>query len=673
MNAADLATRYGTGKRSERPDSKGMYRINCPVHKGDGQNLLIWDEPKTGHILFSCQSGPRCPSREVHQWFCEDYPEYAQSFGGKRERMEHYYPQKKAPQRQGASNTKNSHTEINTPDAGDSCKPNRQAPQDIPPPELCPYEKEWGAPDHVYPLHNPDGTLFNYDYRWNNPPGSSRKQFKPVYWWDEHVHKGRKYSAGWYFRGSLDNKPLYGAVELAQGDTRPVLVVEGHKAMDAARERFPDRLVVAWQGSASSWKQTDWSPLANRERVDLWPDADKPGRDAMAGIAAVLQGMNTVAKIVDTAGLPEGHDLADPEPEGFSYQGMLEAAQVVDIVKEAPVELLPPTETWGEIRQTEFPPQKWVIDGLLPCTLSALYGAGKIGKSFLCLAMLHAIATGEKFLGRTTHQGKVLFMDYEGKQSQLQRRMKYDLKLTGPEADSRIHYMKMSSAKHNLLDPAVFAALRQRVRDIGDVRLVVIDTLERAVKSRGRGTSYQMDVDRMEQLQEWASEEEICVFFVHHTRKLATEGGEGYDDASGSRGLTGTIENNLTLKRKSGNNFVMNVQSRDVEPIDIPLLRDGVHWRVQDAAEAEAQMRERFTEQQRKVWGALEATPYLTPKLIAELTGVKPGTVKPMLQRWTMEGKLRTKADGRSTQYAICEPDHATAEQPELVEDFPNF
>lgn len=323
---------------------------------------------------------------------------------------------------------------------------------------------------------------------------------------------------------------------------------------------------------------------------------------------------------------------------------------------EAPASILPPLISWGENRVAVHPPQKWIIDGLLPCTLSAIYGAGKIGKSFLALSLMHSVATGKPFLNRSTHKGNVLFLDYEGNESQWQRRMTENLGFTGTEADQSFYYMRMSSSKHNLMTPEVFAAVKDRIRQIGNVRLIVIDTLERALKSTGRGkTSYQDDVARIEGMQEWASEENICVTFIHHTRKNTAEGGEGYDDASGSRGITGTIENNLTLKRKNGDLFNLNVQSRDVENMDIPVIREGVKWRALDESEYAAAMETKMTAQQKAVLTVLKNQPWLSPAMITNLSGVKAGTVKPMLASWTQSGKTVTKPKGRSTLYALKE------------------
>lgn len=101
-------------------------------------------------------------------------------------------------------------------------------------------------------------------------------------------------------------KALYGA-ELLKDKKDYVIVVEGEKAADAAREIFTNATVVTWQGGASSVKNGDWDLLEGRKIV-LWPDNDEPGRQAMKTAAGLISGS---VSIVDVSSLPPKADLAD--------------------------------------------------------------------------------------------------------------------------------------------------------------------------------------------------------------------------------------------------------------------------------------------------------------------------------------------------------------------------
>lgn len=103
-------------------------------------------------------------------------------------------------------------------------------------------------------------------------------------------------------------RTLYGA-ELLHSDDRPVIVVEGEKAADAAREIFKSSDVVTWVGGATNVEAGDWKLISGRNIV-LWPDNDSAGISAMQKLAKKLD--STRISIVNTTSLPPKFDLADP-------------------------------------------------------------------------------------------------------------------------------------------------------------------------------------------------------------------------------------------------------------------------------------------------------------------------------------------------------------------------
>ncbi len=121
----------------------------------------------------------------------------------------------------------------------------------------------------------------------------------------------------WRWKAAAAPRPLYGLPELAARPDAPVLVVEGEKTADAARDRVPDHVVVTWSGGSNASAMADWSPLKGRQ-VALWPDADEAGAKAMRAVAAQLSRLGVSAVAVPLpGGLPQGWDLADPWPSGF--------------------------------------------------------------------------------------------------------------------------------------------------------------------------------------------------------------------------------------------------------------------------------------------------------------------------------------------------------------------
>jgi hypothetical protein len=138
----------------------------------------------------------------------------------------------------------------------------------------------------------------------------------------------------WEWKGWKGEKcPIYGIEHLKRRPNAPLLLVEGEKSCDAARQLFPERLCLSWQGGSKKVKQVDWRPvmdhiLANLDTPDfdvvMWGDADEPGVKARQYLITLLPGE---PKAVDVSMLPEGWDLADEPPEGVDIQAMLDAAR----------------------------------------------------------------------------------------------------------------------------------------------------------------------------------------------------------------------------------------------------------------------------------------------------------------------------------------------------------
>ncbi len=96
--------------------------------------------------------------------------------------------------------------------------------------------------------------------------------------------------------------------EFLNKDERPVVVVEGEKAADAAAKIFTKADVVSWVGGANSISEGNWDLIKGR-KIILWPDNDEPGKKAMYTLSELLD--SNYIYIVNTSSLPEKADLAD--------------------------------------------------------------------------------------------------------------------------------------------------------------------------------------------------------------------------------------------------------------------------------------------------------------------------------------------------------------------------
>ena len=191
----------------------------------------------------------------------------------------------------------------------------------------------WGEPSGVWAYRDTDGAIIGYVSRYEPKREGERKQYLPWTWSNE--------DAAWRNWQFNDPRPTYGLELLKARPTSPIMLAEGEKTADAGRRIAGAHYIVAsWQGGAKADGKVDWTPYAGRT-VLLWPDADEPGVSCMQRIAVRLTMLGCSVKIIDTAGQPEGWDLADAERSGWDWAALRDwakpRAQVYESPKPEPV------------------------------------------------------------------------------------------------------------------------------------------------------------------------------------------------------------------------------------------------------------------------------------------------------------------------------------------------
>jgi AAA domain len=194
-----------------------------------------------------------------------------------------------------------------------------------------------------------------------------------------------------------------------------VLGTEGEKDADVG---FTNFLLPTTTNPFGAGKWLDqYAPYFAGKTVVLCPHRDDAGRKHMQSVACSLFPVAKKTKIVE---LPFGKDLA----EFCALGGTRE--QLIALIQAAPVVTAEQIESW---RQVEAPspderedkslgelmaePEQiveWLCDGLLPSGGSSLFSAkAKVGKTTTARCLAAAVVRGEKFLGRETKQGTVLY------------------------------------------------------------------------------------------------------------------------------------------------------------------------------------------------------------------------------------------------------------------------
>jgi putative DNA primase/helicase len=174
------------------------------------------------------------------------------------------------------------------------------------------HSKEWA-------YRTSEGGLIGYIVRFDLPDGG--KDVVPRCYCKDANGKRE-----WRWLSFAKPRPLYGLDLLAANPKAGVIIVEGEKTADAARQICPG-VVVTWPGGGKAVRYADFTPLAGR-KVIIWPDRDEPGIAAAQSIAKVLAPIAASVRVVTPPlGNPDGWDLADALAEGW------DKARVVDFLK----------------------------------------------------------------------------------------------------------------------------------------------------------------------------------------------------------------------------------------------------------------------------------------------------------------------------------------------------
>lgn len=193
-----------------------------------------------------------------------------------------------------------------------------------------------------------NGDVLGYVFRFDMPGGG--KEVLPLVW----AVSSLTGEMQWRWISFPKPRPLYGLDKLAENPNAQVLVVEGEKAADAAQELFvglgvpmSKLVVVSWPGGGKAIKHVDFGALAGRS-VALWPDADQkpyPANHERAGVTmpfleqpgtvamldawvAIRETAASVKFVMPPEGVPDGWDLADPPPSGFSLLAHIKSSTV---------------------------------------------------------------------------------------------------------------------------------------------------------------------------------------------------------------------------------------------------------------------------------------------------------------------------------------------------------
>lgn len=233
------------------------------------------------------------------------------------------------------------------------------------------------------------------------------------------------------------------------------------------------------------------------------------------------------------------------------------------------------------LMQQDFPPTKYIVDGLIPEGLTYIIAAPKIGKSWMVLDLALAATQGTPFLGAIpVEQRPVLYLALEDGPKRIQERARVLGTRDLPESILFAHRAKPEDAVKLMRE---FMGLYS-----GQEPLVILDVFGKIKPDKTPSSgAYEHDYRVSAALKEVADDFDGAVVVVHHNRKAGSE--DFLEDVSGTQGIAGAADTIIVVRRpRTAAEGELHITSRDAAEGSYAVRFDGGKWTLTGATLAEA-------------------------------------------------------------------------------------
>jgi hypothetical protein len=319
-----------------------------------------------------------------------------------------------------------------------------------------------------------------------------------------------------------------------------------------------------------------------------------------------------------------------------------------------PAPVVPAIRTWSahDLLTRDWPDPPWCVPQIIPVGLTLLACRPKVGKSWLALQLMQAVATGGGFLGQSVTKGASLYLALEDPPRRLANRMHMQQWSDG--GDVRADFVTVGTAGDLLPlngTKGGALALADMIRERA-YRLVIIDTLSRAIA--GDQNDARDMTAALVPLQEAAHVCACAVVIIDHLNKMGganpsaggTDGAPALDPITnvlGSTAKAAMADAILGLYKAQGKaGAVLAIVGRDMEERQLSLKQDGLTKLWQSEGDADAV---RVSDARRIVYDSVRELTETTCTELAEILGRNKGNVLRDLQRLVSDGLLTRQGD----------------------------
>ncbi|WP_336491301.1 AAA family ATPase [Methylobacterium nigriterrae] len=423
----------------------------------------------------------------------------------------------------------------------------------------------------------------------------------------------------------------YRLPELSAATTDEVFITEGEKDADSvAKLGF---VATTNPGGAGNWT-ADLNSWFRERIVNILMDNDEAGVSHGRTVAENLKWIAREVRLVQLPGLGPKEDVSNWLEKGGDAQQLTALCAVSPRYGHEPIGF-----TAAQLKPMYFPPIKYVVPNYIVEGLTLFAGKPKRGKSWACMDIAIAVATGGTALGGVAcERGDVCYAALEDNPRRLKRRL-HTLIGTAEDWPAGLTFI---CSMPRLRDGGI-ALVRRWIEAAEQPRLVIVDTLAKVRDPKGEQQSnYEADYAAMSELNDLAEKVGLAIVVVSHTRKMDAD--DPIDTVLGTTGLTGAVDSVLVLASTSQGTTLYG-RGRDLEEFEKAAHFDPVTCRWTIAGDVSEVRR---TDERRAILEALRnAAEPLSPAAISAATGMRGLNVRQLLLKMVKAGEVIKCGHGR--------------------------
>jgi hypothetical protein len=379
-------------------------------------------------------------------------------------------------------------------------------------------------------------------------------------------------------------EPLFNCKALWGTSKEPVFIVESPLCALSIMQCGGVSVSLCGVGGANKLVKEVKTKKPNAPLV-LCLDNDEPGQKASASLEKELQAAKILYIVFNVAGSKKDpNELLMSNPEELKAAVSAAKREVRKIYKRGVASIAA-----SDLQTAKIDPPEWLIPDVLPQGLAILCASSKVGKSWMAMQMCLAISRGKEFLDYASNQAGCLYLALEDGIFRLKDRL--NKVLDGGKAPSNFYL----SIKANGLDGGLIKQLDEEFEEHPDIKLIIIDTLQKVRGSAKKDEiAYATDYRELGALKEYADNKRICIFLIHHLRKMADEN-DVFNMISGSNGIMGVCDTIFIIykKKRQDENAVLFMTGRDIRQQDVVVHFDETKYRWDMVGTAEEEERKR--------------------------------------------------------------------------------